>query len=371
MQSKYSRRIMTEIDMRILVFFAAAAACCAADAKVIGGPFVMDVTSRGATVVWITESGEVSLQPAGAAGSAPKLSPAFRTDKTTYTGLTPNTVYEYEVAGMKGSFKTAAAQTDPYNFVMYGDTRTRHDVHRRVIAELMKHGTPDFIVHTGDLVADGSDNALWPIFFDIERGLLRQTAFFPTLGNHERNAHDYYDLFPGIKPYYSFNWGNAHFAVIDSDIGSSGGTKGEKDAFWAEQTRWLEDDLAAHQNAAFRFLVAHHPPYSAVSSRQAGNPQVAALLPLLEKYHLSAGLFGHDHNYQHYLLKNGIHLVTCGGGGAPLYDVDLPPKDILQKAISVENFVKVSVSGNAAKFQAIDINGQTIDEFAITGAPGK
>ena len=38
---------------------------------------------------------------------------------------------------------------------------------------------------------------------------------------------------------------------------------------------------------------------------------MTALMPLFEKYHVTAGLFGHDHNYQHY-LKNGIHYVITG-----------------------------------------------------------
>jgi hypothetical protein len=45
-------------------------------------------------------------------------------------------------------------------------------------------------------------------------------------------------------------------------------------------------------------------------------------------YDLTAGFFGHDHNYQHY-LKNGVHYVTTGGGGAPLYDVDKPPAPVV------------------------------------------
>jgi len=36
------------------------------------------------------------------------------------------------------------------------------------------------------------------------------------------------------------------------------------------------------------------------------NPEMAALVPLFEKQRLTAGFFGHDHNYQHY-LKNGVH----------------------------------------------------------------
>ena len=77
-----------------------------------------------------------------------------------------------------------------------------------------------------------------------------------------------------------------------------------------------------------------------------------------------AALFGHDHTYQHY-LKNGIHYVISGGGGAPLYDVDKPPTGITQKVVSIENFVKVTVSGSTAHFKAIDINGATIEEYDI------
>jgi hypothetical protein len=94
---------------------------------------------------------------------------------------------------------------------------------------------------------------------------------------------------------------------------------------------------------------------------------MTALGPLLEKYHVSAGFFGHDHNYQHY-LKNGIHYVTTGGGGAPLYDVDTPPAGITQKVASIENFVTVSVNKDIAHVKAIAIDGKTLDEFDITGA---
>ena len=154
-----------------------------AEDKIVGGPYTVQASARGATVVWVVEVAQVTVQ---AAGQAAKTSPAFRVEKTTLTGLTPNTRYEYEVGGkgLKGSFKTAPTPDQPYNFVLYGDNRTRHDVHRNVIAQLLKSGIPDFVVQTGDMVEDGNNNSLWPIFFDIERDLLRQTAIFPSLGNH-------------------------------------------------------------------------------------------------------------------------------------------------------------------------------------------
>jgi hypothetical protein len=114
--------------------------------------------------------------------------------------------------------------------------------------------------------------------------------------------------------------------------------------------------------------VTHHPPFTAVTARQGNNPHITALV-MCEKYHVSAGFFGHDHNYQYY-LNNSIHYVTTGGGGAPLHDVNTPPKEITQKVVSIENFVSVSVTGKTAHFQAIDINGKPLDEFESTNPSG-
>ena len=101
-----------------------------------------------------------------------------------------------------------------------------------------------------------------------------------------------------------------------------------------------------------------------MARRQGDNPQMTALVPMFEKYHVSAGFFGHDHNYQHY-LKNGIHYVVTGGGGAPLYDVDKPADGITLKVATIENFVSVIVDEAGAHVQAVAIDGRTLDEFDI------
>src|SRR6266581_4937305 len=340
------------------------AAILPAAPKIVGGPVVVNVTPRSAMVVWVVETDQLTLRlPTGAA----KSSPSLHVECTTLTGLQPNTRYEYETGGpdgLKGSFKTPPSDAQPFQFVVFGDTRTRPDVHRRVVEAVVKNGIPDFVIHTGDLVADGYDSSLWPIFFDIERDLLRQTAFFPSLGNHERNSKEYYEFFRIDTPYYSFNWGNAHFAVLNSDFGNAANSNSAKEAFWAAQTSWLDEDLAANQKAGYRFVAAHHPPMSAVSTRQNFNARMVALMPLLEKYRVTAGFFGHDHNYQHY-LKNGIHYVITGGGGAPLYDVDKPPPGITQKVVSAEHFTTVRVNGKTATVQAIATDGSKLDEFEL------
>jgi hypothetical protein len=344
----------------IPALFLVAATLATAEDKIAGGPYAVNVGPRSATVVWVVESGQATV------GTAPdkkdKSAPVLRAEKVSFSGLQPGTTYYYDAGKNegKGSFKTAPSGAAAFQFVVYGDTRTRHDMHRKVVDAVVKYSAPDFVIHTGDLVADGADSSQWPIFFDIERELLRKAAFFPSLGNHERNDRQYYDFFNVSSPYYSFNWGTSHFVVLNSDVGNVSTSAVARDAFWTEQTRWLEDDLQKSQSADFRFVVAHHPPLSAVKRRQNENPQMTALMPMFEKYKLSAAFFGHDHNYQHY-LRNGIHYFITGGGGAPLYDVDMPPEGITKKVVSTEHFVVVKVNGKSARVEAIQLNGETLD----------
>ncbi|HYL75523.1 MAG TPA: metallophosphoesterase [Bryobacteraceae bacterium] len=348
----------------LLVLFATVA--LAAD-PIVGGPFVVNVTPTAATVVWITQSGETTIGTTE--GSLDRMAPALHAANSSFTGLKPGTTYYYDVNGTaegKGSFKTPPADAKAFDFVVYGDTRTRHDMHRRIVAAVVKSGKPDFVLHTGDLVENGLDTAQWPLFFGIERELLRETVFFPSLGNHERNNRQFYEFFQIGPPYYSFNWGKNHFIVLNSDIGNAGVDSAMKETFWAQQKHWLEEDLAKNQSAEFRFVIAHHPPITAVSRRQGSNPEMTALIPLFEKYKLTAGFFGHDHNYQHY-LKDGIHYVVTGGGGAPLYDVDKPAAGITVKAVSTEHFVKIHVEGGVVKVTAIALDGRTLDEFEMKG----
>lgn len=330
--------------------------------KLAGGPYVVNVGPKSATVVWIVEAGHASLgtEP----GKLELTAPVLRAKKVSFTGLKPGTTYYYDATGTeegKGSFKTAPNGPSSFQFVVYGDTRTRHDVHRQVIAAILKKTSPDFVLHTGDLVANGADASLWPIFFDIERQLLRKAAFFPSLGNHERNDRNFYEFFDlPATPYYSFDWGSCHFIVLDSDINNVAKSDAARQAFWSEQVRWLEEDLKKSQSADFRFVSAHHPPLTAVARRQGDNPEMTALMPMFEKYKVTAGFFGHDHNYQHY-LKNGIHYFITGGGGAPLYDVDKPPEGITRKVASTENFVVVNVNGKGAHVEAFKPDGQMLD----------
>jgi len=345
------------------VFLAAATLLQAAD-KIVGGPFVVNVGQSSATVVWVIESSQARL------GTIPGVytttGPSLRVEKVGFTGLEPGKKYYYDVPDTdetEGYFKTAPVGRASFEFVVYGDTRTRHELHQE-ITDALEEAEPDFILHTGDLVSNGTDAAQWPVFFAIENEILRKTAFFPVLGNHERNSPHFYEFFDVETPFYSFNWGSAHFIVLNSDVGTAAASEQAREAFWAEQLLWLEDDLAASQNADFRFVTMHHPPFTAVMSRQEGDHPVDDMVPLFEKYRVNAVFNGHDHNYQHH-VNNGVHYVVTGGGGAPLYPVDGPLEGITQKVESTEHYVTVKVEGAKAVVEAIALDGHLIDTIEL------
>ncbi|MBI4890493.1 MAG: metallophosphoesterase [Acidobacteria bacterium] len=346
--------------MKKLIVCMMAVACggaMRAEDKVVGGPYVVTQSARTATIGWILQTGEVKV---GTTRSIPVL----RAEKVSMTGLKSGEVVEYTTPnGLKGSFKVAPAAPEAFNAVVFGDTRSRHDLHRKIMEAIGKLN-PDFLVHTGDLVTDGKDVEQWPRFFDIEGEVLRKTVFFPALGNHERNCRYFYDFFDVETPYYSFDWGGAHFTVLNTDLGNVALSAKAREEFWAEQDRWMEDDLAKAQKAEFRFLITHHPPFTAVKRRQNDNPRVTAMTPVLEKYKVTAVFSGHDHNYQHH-VKNGIHYIVTGGGGAPLYPVDGPIEGLTVKVESTEHYVRMIGEPGKIKMEAVALDGRVLDTFEV------
>jgi acid phosphatase type 7 len=354
--------------MRKLLLFAACAACAsyAAD-KIVGGPYVVTPAARSATIGWVVETDAVKTGP-----DADKLSrrvPVLRSEKISMTGLKAGETVYYEIPGdgpiseRTGHFKVAPTAAADFDFVVFGDTRTRDDMHRRVI-QAISATNPDFVLHTGDLVTDGFDTAQWPNFFDIERDLLRKTVFLPVLGNHERNNARFHEFFDINSPYYSFNWGTAHFAMLDTDIANWAVGPGERERFWNDQVRWLEQDLQKATKADFRFLVMHHPPMTAYQNESHMSKETPGLVPLCEKYKVTALFAGHDHNYQHH-IKNGVHYIITGGGGAPLAPVDQPISGITVKVEKIEHFVKVRVEKDKAAIEAVALDGRIIEKISL------
>ncbi len=341
----------------LVMTVAVCAAALRAEDKVVGGPYVVSQGARSATIGWVVQTGDVKV---GMTRSIPVL----RAEKVSMTGLKPGEKVEYTTPnGLKGSFIAAPAAPASFSGVVFGDTRTRHDLHRKIMEAIGKL-SPDFLIHTGDLVTDGKDVEQWPRFFEIEGPVLKKTVFYPALGNHERNCRYFYDFFDIDTPYYSFDWGGAHFTVLNTDLGNVALSAKAREEFWTEQERWMEDDLEKAQKAEFRFVITHHPPFTAVKRRQGGNARVTAMVPLFEKYNVTAVFSGHDHNYQHH-VKNGVHYVVTGGGGAPLYAVDGPIEGLTVKVESTEHYVRMMGEPGKVKMEAVALDGRVLETFEV------
>ncbi len=326
-------------------------------ANLIGGPVVVNAGSRSATVVWLTKTGEI-----GNTDDREKLRAMIRVNTKELRNLKPDTGYDYEFRAstpLRARFRTAPEQRKDFAFIVYGDTRTRDAVHQQVVDRIIKDD-PAFVVHTGDMVSNGTKTDEWRVFLGIEKQLLGNTVLYPSPGNHERQAPQYFDFF-AARSHYSFNWGGVHVAVLNSDIGAV--PKERREEFWTEQKRWLDDDLASAAKADFRFVVLHHPPFSAMG-RRGPNEQSRELIPTFEKRGVSIVFAGHDHNYQRH-VKDGIQYIVTGGGGAPLYDADAPIPDITVKAIKAEHFVRMQVTGTKALITAVGLDGKELDRLEI------
>lgn len=322
------------------------------------GPYLMFPTQTGITVCWVSDSpvvGEVNVPGAESIHDTE----ATRFHRVKLVGLKAYTHYTFTVrcagATRTGGFMTAAPAGQAFKFVAYGDNRTQPQVHASVLAQIDKF-KPDFIVQTGDQVADGNSLPQWNEFWQIAGKTFSQTAYYPSLGNHERHGAPYFQYF-GPAQDYSFDYGDAHFVALDSN---------RPDAQHASQDAWLRKDLQAHQSAKWRIVFFHHPVYTCVDipdRRAEAAERARRLEPIFLEGHVQLVINGHDHDYQRHLAKGITYLVT-GGGGAPLYDVT-PDTPFVQRAKKVYHDCELEVKGDRMTIRAVEPDGNVIEEFSL------
>ena len=259
----------------------------------------------------------------------------------------------------RGSEPTQAGKT-AFRFVVYGDTRDGHDVHRKLVAMILAQ-KPDLVLQTGDLVHRGSDDSLWKIYDEITGPMRHKIPVYPARGNHDVGGTGYEKrvtapFTSGNKLYYSFDKGACHFVSVDnfSPYGPD-----------SPQYRWLDQDLAAAQKKVTHiFVYFHEPPYS-IGSHGSNLDIRQTLCPLFVKYGVRAVFCGHDHIYYR-TKRDGITYVVSGGGGAPLYACD-PNKGAIEgdKWESVHHILVCDVDGDTITATALREDGTTLDHFTI------
>ena len=349
--------------------------------SLIRGPYLQWVRPDAITIMWETVDEVNSIVEYGTAaayGSVATDCDATSRHELTVTGLNAYTVYHYRVRSNSQvfsedrTFKTAAAAgQSTFSFAVLGDTQSgipaahfdryrdsadRDHPHSAALIETLR---PDFYLHAGDLVFNGSDLAAWDDFFKFEGNLMSRITIFPTMGESEGAHYNYFRIFhlPNNERWYSFDYGNAHFVCLQID-GFGDATPG------SEQYRWLEGDLAS-TNKPWKIAFFHYPPYSygPVGSK----PEARHVHQLFTKYGVKLVFSANDRNYQRFVVDGVTYIVTGGGAGYPgnLTGGSEVPPVFMEK---IKHVMMITINGNTLHSVArrLDVTGSEMDPFTLT-----
>ena len=348
----------------------------ASAAKLTRGPYLQLLTTHSVTVVWNTSSAaacSLAIRPLSGATTVIQGSTGTICS-VAVEGLLAGTQYGYvpradgAALDSESVFRTDDP-TRPYTFLVIGDSGDgsshQDDVRDRMLA------TPaDFLLHTGDMVYDtGAPEDFDPNFFTPYRKLIRRLVFWPCLGNHDvmtASGAPWREAFytPANNParsenYYSFDFGNAHVAVLDSNASTSPG---------GAQYTFLDGDLAA-SDATWRFVAFHHSIYS--SGSPDSNTRIRSnLVPLFDRYGVDLVFMGHAHDYERTkplkaskVVPSGTVYVTTGGGGASISSVG--KSSFTAYAESAFHFTRVAVDRRSLRLDMIRDDGDVRDTLTL------
>jgi len=319
-------------------------------------PYIQNASQDGITIMWETkqpvpseveyweldsdEKGELKA----ADGSQVKI------HRVRIAGLEPDTHYGYRVRCgedvREADFVTAPAENRAIRFAILGDSRfwSYYFETSRLPQHLLAR-KPEFTLHMGDLVGNGTRYREWPAHFRRFESVSKLVPMFPARGNHERDGSKdprndwfgkYHEL-PGGEPYSSFDWGNSHFSIVSyTHVGKC--------------ASFLDADLGASKKK-WKFVAFHHPVYctgyasSSDKRKASGNPQLEAIF---DKHSVDMVFVGHTHIYERsFPLRGGkrddrngtVYLVQGGavGGHYPDWwtatiarDLSLPHYSLLE-----------------------------------------
>ncbi|MGB3948310.1 MAG: metallophosphoesterase [Bacteroidia bacterium] len=264
------------------------------------------------------------------------------------TGLLPATVYYYSIGNNTQTLQSAATSiyfktsplvgtVAPYRFWVIGDAGMGNNNQRSVRDGFYGYNNNQHIdgwIMLGDNAYgngtnDGNQSCYQTgVFQNMYESTLKNTVLWPALGNHDYNNHipfspspAYFDIFTlptnaeaggvasGTEKYYSYNYGNIHFIVLDS--------YDENRATNGAMAQWLQNDLAS-DTMMWTIAYWHHPPYTK-GSHDSDNPNLLDgelvemrenILPILEGAGVDLVLNGHSHCYERSYLLDGHYGYT-------------------------------------------------------------
>jgi hypothetical protein len=327
------------------------------------GPVAESVTRRSAIVSFRTslpDHGSVLLQGGRRIDAGTGIGHVAR-----LTRLTPGRHYAYTVEGTSGAlatgeFRAAPARASRFTFAVVGDFGSGTS-NETAVASLIQSWRPDFVLTVGDnAYPEGSAGLLDPDIFGPYAAVMRESAWFPALGNHDVKADDgrpELEAFhsPGKERWYRFAWGNADFVVLDSDTSVAPGSP---------QLRFARRALA--RRSCFRFAAWHHPPWE-----PKGRPLSPGLrhyiVPLVQRDGVRIVFVGHLHAYARSRPRHGVVYVAVGTGGATLDDdarkLTIPLARVVQGRFGA---LRVDVAGRRARFRYETTDGRVRDRFSLS-----
>lgn len=237
-----------------------------------------------------------------------------------------------------------------WRFLVYGDTRNSNGMHK-LVADQMATEPAKFALHTGDLVGSGLRLEHWRLFLDESARLRQKMPFYPVIGNHERQAGYYLQLFslPGLHGrYYAFSHQGLQFICLDSNI--LWGAQGRR------QLAWVSQRLAAYPPGR-SIVTLHHPPTSASSVLEHAGV-TRALWPILQRAKVRLVFGGHYHLYERFDWQ-GIQVVTSGGGGAALRPYQ-QVKSFAQRFIKAFHYCRVTVRAARLTIEVVAVPSRVI-----------
>ena len=363
---------------------------------ILVGPYLMSPQPGGITVMWETANPCIGIVEYSEAtplikGELPALDQKVTAPmvvalhELVLTGLKPETIYFYrircrsevgaETVSEISSFQTAVRADSAFAFAVIGDSQGFPPRFKKIM-ELVWAERPNFVLSVGDVVDDGRVRQKWfDEFLKPAAPLMRFIPIYVAIGNHEQNDPAFYRYvsYPPPENYYSFDYGNAHFTVLDDS--------NESLAPESPMIVWLKKDLA-RTRARWKFVAHHQPLYSSdandygdtsLGRSNLGELKLRPLAQIYEKYHVDMVWYGHIHSYERTWPicrdrvdpERGVIYVQTGGSGGSLEEFAPQRSWFTAKLLRNWHYCLVTIHGNSLRLTASDIEGRLFDYLEL------
>jgi len=264
--------------------------------------------------------------------------------------------------------QTNVSSTDPV-LVGAGDIVLCSANHDEETAQLIEN-IPGTVFTAGDNAYPDGSTENFTKCYDPSWGKFKDRTQ-PAVGNHEYNtkgAAAYFAYFGAgasdpTKGYYSYDLGQWHIIVINSNCSEIGGCQAG-----SPQLQWLQSDLASHQSDC-TLAYMHHPLFN--TGFHGNTDELKTIWQTLYDAGADVVIAGHDHNYQRFTpqdpngkkdLNRGIREFVVGTGGGSLYEFIRPATNIEARNDNTYGVLKLTLHPTSYDWEFIPVAGKTFTD---------